>query len=95
MPYFARALLEGLRLSNNGRYFDTAKACCAAATLSKSASESSLKQHVRSQWNRSERWTRFHLATAQALGEAPALLVILTRDQRIRDNALALGYSVE
>jgi len=36
-----------------------------------------------------------HLATAQILGEAPALLVVVTRDQRIRDSAIAPGYSVE
>jgi len=36
-----------------------------------------------------------HLATAEALGEPPALTVIITRDLRIRDNAIALGYGVE
>jgi hypothetical protein len=36
-----------------------------------------------------------HLATAAALGDPPALVTIVTRDIRVRDNALALGYSVE
>ncbi|MBL8223025.1 MAG: PIN domain-containing protein [Bryobacterales bacterium] len=36
-----------------------------------------------------------HLATVQAVSEAPGLWVVVTRDQRIRDNAIALGYSVE
>ncbi len=36
-----------------------------------------------------------HLATASALGDPPALLTIVTRDVRVRENALALGYSVE
>ena len=36
-----------------------------------------------------------HLATAAALGEMPALLIIVTRDLRVRDNAIALGYAVE
>lgn len=36
-----------------------------------------------------------HLATVQAVAEAPGLWVVVTRDQRIRDNAIALGYSVE
>jgi predicted nucleic acid-binding protein len=35
-----------------------------------------------------------HLATAELLGQAPALVTILTRDARIRDNAKALGYAV-
>lgn len=35
-----------------------------------------------------------HLATAAALGE-PALVTVVTRDVRIRDNATALGYAVE
>jgi antitoxin (DNA-binding transcriptional repressor) of toxin-antitoxin stability system/predicted nucleic acid-binding protein len=35
-----------------------------------------------------------HLATAELLGQAPALLTILTRDGRIRDNAKALGYAL-
>lgn len=35
-----------------------------------------------------------HLATAELLGEAPQLTTILTRDDRIRENAKALGYSV-
>ncbi len=36
-----------------------------------------------------------HLATAEALDEAPALVAIVTRDARVRDNARALGYAVE
>jgi hypothetical protein len=36
-----------------------------------------------------------HLATAEALGDAPALVTIITRDVRVRDNAAALGYPVE
>jgi predicted nucleic acid-binding protein len=33
-----------------------------------------------------------HLATAELLGEPPALMTIVTRDDRIRRNAEALGY---
>lgn len=36
-----------------------------------------------------------HLATAEQLGEPPALVTIVTRDVRVRENALALGYAVE
>jgi predicted nucleic acid-binding protein len=36
-----------------------------------------------------------HLATAESLGELPQLITIVTRDDRVRDNARALGYSVE
>lgn len=36
-----------------------------------------------------------HLATVEALGEPPALVTIVTRDLRVRDNASALGYPVE
>ena len=36
-----------------------------------------------------------HLATVEALGEPPALVIVLTRDARVRENAMALGYSVE
>ena len=36
-----------------------------------------------------------HLAPADQLGEPPALVTIVTRDVRVRDNALALGYAVE
>ena len=36
-----------------------------------------------------------HLATAQALGDPPVLVTIVTRDLRVRDNAAALGYRVE
>lgn len=36
-----------------------------------------------------------HLATAEVLGEAPALVTIVTRDDRVRKNAEALGYRVE
>ena len=36
-----------------------------------------------------------HLATAGLLGDQPALLTIVTRDSRVRDNATALGHPVE
>jgi len=36
-----------------------------------------------------------HLATAEQLGEPPALVTIVTRDARVKDNAVALGYAVE
>jgi predicted nucleic acid-binding protein len=36
-----------------------------------------------------------HLATAEWLGEPPALVVLVTRDVRVRDNAQAFGYAVE
>jgi predicted nucleic acid-binding protein len=36
-----------------------------------------------------------HLATAELLGEPPQLVTIVTRNIRVRDNARALGYSVE
>jgi len=36
-----------------------------------------------------------HLATAELLGEAPPLVTIVTRDDRVRRNAEALGYTVE
>jgi predicted nucleic acid-binding protein len=35
-----------------------------------------------------------HLATAELLGEAPQLVTLVARDDRIRRNALALGYAV-
>lgn len=35
-----------------------------------------------------------HLATAELLGEPPALMTIVTRDDRVRENAIALGYAV-
>lgn len=35
-----------------------------------------------------------HLATALLLGEPPQLVCILTRDRRVRENALALGFQV-
>ena len=35
-----------------------------------------------------------HLATAEALGEPPALVTVLTRDSRVRQNAAALGYAL-
>jgi predicted nucleic acid-binding protein len=35
-----------------------------------------------------------HLATIEVLNEAPPLVTIVTRDARVRDNALALGYAV-
>jgi predicted nucleic acid-binding protein len=36
-----------------------------------------------------------HLATAEALGESPALVIIVTRDLRVRENATALGFVIE
>ena len=36
-----------------------------------------------------------HLATAEWLDEPPPLMIIVSRDNRVRDNAKALGYSVE
>lgn len=36
-----------------------------------------------------------HLATAESLGEPSQLMTIVTRDTRVRENAAALGYSIE
>jgi hypothetical protein len=36
-----------------------------------------------------------HLATTELLGEPPPLIVVVTRDVRVRENAQALGYAVE
>ncbi len=36
-----------------------------------------------------------HLATVDSLGEPPPHVTIVTRDGRVRENAEALGYSVE
>lgn len=36
-----------------------------------------------------------HLATAAALGEPPALVTVVSRDSRVRNNASALGHPVE
>ena len=36
-----------------------------------------------------------HLATVESVGEPPQLMAIVTRDHRVRENAKALGYSVE
>lgn len=36
-----------------------------------------------------------HLATTELLGEAPPLVTMVTRDDRVRSNARALGYMVE
>jgi predicted nucleic acid-binding protein len=35
-----------------------------------------------------------HLATAELLGEPPPLVTIVTRDERVRANARALGYAL-
>jgi predicted nucleic acid-binding protein len=35
------------------------------------------------------------IATVESLGEPPQLMAIVTRDHRVRENAKALGYSVE
>ena len=36
-----------------------------------------------------------HLATLDESGETPQLVTIVTRDRRIRENAIAMGYVVE
>ena len=36
-----------------------------------------------------------HLATTEMIDEPPALVVVVTRDTRVRENAEALGYAVE
>jgi len=36
-----------------------------------------------------------HLATTELLGEPPPLVVVATRDVRVRENTTALGYAVE
>ena len=36
-----------------------------------------------------------HLATVDLLGEPPPLVTVVTRDDRVRENAEALGYAVE
>ena len=36
-----------------------------------------------------------HLATVELLGEPPPLIVVVTRDTRVRENAEAFGYAVE
>jgi hypothetical protein len=36
-----------------------------------------------------------HLATVESLGESPQLVTVVTRDVRIRENARALGYTLE
>jgi predicted nucleic acid-binding protein len=36
-----------------------------------------------------------HLATAELLDEPPQLVTIVTRDERVRANAKALGYGIE
>ena len=35
-----------------------------------------------------------HLATTEVLGEPSPLIVVVTRDTRVRENAEALGYAV-
>ncbi len=35
-----------------------------------------------------------HLATMELLGEPPQLMILITRDSRVADNARAMGYSV-
>ncbi|MDE2992987.1 MAG: hypothetical protein OXU67_03805, partial [Chloroflexota bacterium] len=36
-----------------------------------------------------------HLATTEVIDEPPALVVVVKRDARVRENAEALGYAVE
>lgn len=36
-----------------------------------------------------------HIATVESLGEPPQLMSVVTRDNRVRENAKALGYSVK
>ena len=35
-----------------------------------------------------------HLATAELLDEPPQLMTIVSRDDRVRDNAVALGFAI-
>jgi predicted nucleic acid-binding protein len=35
-----------------------------------------------------------HLATAELVGEPPPLMTVVTRDDRVRENAIALGYAI-
>lgn len=35
-----------------------------------------------------------HLATAELLDESPQLVTVVTRDARVRENAVALGFTV-
>lgn len=35
-----------------------------------------------------------HLATVESLGESPQLVILITRDKRVADNARALGYFI-
>lgn len=36
-----------------------------------------------------------HLATAELVGDSPALTSIVTRDARVRQNAVAMGFTVD
>jgi hypothetical protein len=36
-----------------------------------------------------------HLATLELLGEPPSLITVVTRDDRVRANAAAIGYVIE
>ena len=36
-----------------------------------------------------------HLSTVALVADAPAFVTVITRDVRVRENALALGYAVE
>lgn len=36
-----------------------------------------------------------HLATIESVGIPPQLVRVITRDRRVRDNAVALGYTVD
>lgn len=36
-----------------------------------------------------------HLATIESVGIPPRLVRVITRDRRVRDNAVALGYKVD
>ena len=36
-----------------------------------------------------------HLETVEQLGDPPALVTMVTRDARVREHALALGYAIE
>lgn len=36
-----------------------------------------------------------HLATVELLGETPQLITVVTRDRRLRENAISIGYAVE
>jgi predicted nucleic acid-binding protein len=36
-----------------------------------------------------------HLASAESLDDSPQLVIVVTRDRRVRENAVAMGFDVE